>query len=257
MSLAHAQCPRCISSTTWELMASPQNTYPVRACVTCGIVCSGKNACLGEVTRLAQSSIEPNNPVDQFLLNVCKSSSAWHTKESCTEYSVHMCVSCHHWLHRRASKGKFIAPLSALHRFMRTLNVKLILDSRVIKRVVRGLCSTFHLNNGQVLMNGYWNTFSPDEQNTIAKLNAAEAGDARHIFAQHFITQNANTFLLSNKLQIEFLREHAVPRLARYNSTKELYTLDAYMKRVSQKTLHNSGERGENASETASSVNAA
>ena len=140
---------------------------------------------------------------------------------------------------------------------MRTLNVKLILDSRVIKRVARGLCSTFHLNNGQVLINGYWNTFSPDEQNTITKLNAAEAGDARHIFAQHFITQNANTFLLSNKLQIEFLREHAVPRLARYNSTKELYTLDAYIKKVSQKTLHNSGEPSEDASKAASSLGVA
>lgn len=235
-----------LSGTTWELMACPARGNAPRACILCGTVVSGKSVHCADILALAEKGSRYDEVLNKTLVNVCQSSVAWHNAEGRSEYMVHNCVGCNHWLQRRARKSNILSPLASMHRFMRTLDMKFIPDARITKRLCQSLNATHTLPDGVVVENYYKTLFTDLELNSIRCIDWGESTDVRHIFARHFAESNAHCLLFKCKKQVEFMREHREPPSLRHSQTMNIFKYD-YIKKGTEQGTYESPDHTEDA----------
>ena len=172
-----------------------------RACILCGVTCSGKSYHAGvfaeDIAKACQTS-----HLQAACLNMCAASITYADEREEPIATVVMCPSCNHWTRRRSNMNKFITPLTLLHYYINTTETidGKAFDSRVLHRLAKSIADPD---------NYYRTMFSVTELELMTEIAASTPILAHAKVARHYANKHGFLFCTSRKVS-EFLRHHLV-----------------------------------------------
>ena len=193
--------PRPSMAANWAAMSGALGGSEPRACILCGVPCSGKSYHAGifaeDVEKAAQTS-----QLQAACLNMCVASISYADEREEPIATVVMCPSCNHWTQRRSKMDKFITPLTLLHHYINTTETVdgKAFDSRVLHRLAKTISDPG---------NYYRVMFSVEELELITEIATSTITLAHAKVARFYANKHGLLFCTSRKVS-EFLRHHLV-----------------------------------------------
>jgi len=185
----------------WAVMAHAVKSNANRACVLCGVACSGKSYHAGILLEDLQSTAGLSL-LQSATLNICAAAIRFADERDEPIATVVMCPSCNHWTQRRKAAHHFITPLALLHLYINTLETidGKTFDSRVLHRLSVTLSDPG---------NYYRHMFSETELALFGDIARSTQVHAHAKTMAHYASMHGMLFCASRKPS-ETLRHHLV-----------------------------------------------
>ena len=193
--------PRPSMAANWAAMSGALGGSAPRACILCGVTCSGKSYHAGILAEDVEKGVQTSH-LQAACFNTCLASIAYADEREEPIATVLMCPSCNHWTQRRSKMDKFITPLALLQYYINTTETidGKAFDSRVLHRLAKTISDPG---------NYYRTMFSAEELELMAEIATSTAILAHSKVARFYANKHGLLFCTSRKVS-EFLRHHLV-----------------------------------------------